>query len=694
MKKILSIMYVALLPLMMVAQGWPSSYGGVMLQGFYWDSFTDSKWTNLESQADELSEFFNLVWIPQSAYCTGYTSMGYDPLYWFSNYNSSFGTKAELLSMINTFNSKGIGTIADVVINHRKSSSDWVTFPNEMYKGVTYRLQSTDICKNDDGGATLDWATQNGKSLSDNYDTGEDWSGLRDLDHYSENVQTCVKAYLNMLLNDLGYAGFRYDMTRGYAASFTGMYNAYAVPTYSVGEYWDGNQSAVKSWIDGTKVNGVVQSAAFDFPFRYAVRDAANGSSWTNLMGSGKGLNQEANYRRYSVTFIENHDTQYRDASNPQDPISNNVEAANAYMLSMPGTPCVFLKHWQAYQESIKQMIYARQLAGVTNTSATYTQASSSSSNYLVQRTSGSRGNLLAAMGSTAYTIPSTDVVVASGTNDRLALSKTTETAWASVPSGTRVDPFSVTLTAVSSSSSAQLVYTLDGSEPTATHGTVVASGAVVPINRSYTLKVGLLINGSVSGVITRHYTVINEDYETYEITVYLKDPTGAPYNWPQVTYYCWDSYDAQQCGNWPGQVVTDTQVVNGVKFYYKTFTITGAQYYLNFVFNQGGSTASSHQTVDVTNVRNTAFFEVTSTTNKYTVRDVTDIYLPYLDPQVLVGDVNGDNNVSIADVTALIDYLLGGNVTINAEAADVNGDTNVTIADVTALIDMLLSGN
>ena len=139
---------------------------------------------------------------------------------------------------------------------------------------------------------------------------------------------------------------------------------------------------------------------------------------------------------------------------------------------------------------------------------------------------------------------------------------------------------------------------------------------------------------------------------------------------------------------------MTDTKVVRGVKFYYKTFTITGAEYYLNFVFNQGGSTASSHQTVDVTNVRNTVFFEVTTTTNKYQVRDVTDIYLPYIDQDVLMGDVNGDNNVSIADVTALIDYLLGGNTSINLDAADVNYDTFITIADVTALIDKLLTSN
>ena len=238
MKKILTSL-VVVLPLLMLAQGWPEQYNGVMLQGFYWDSFSESQWTKLESQADELSEFFKLVWIPQSGYCGG-KSMGYDDLYWFNNYSSSFGNEAQLRSMINTFKDKGIGTIADVVINHRKTINNWVTFPIEVYKGRTYEMKSTDICRNDDGGATLEWANQNGKSLSANYDTGEDWSGMRDLDHKSDNVQTIVKAYLKFLLNDLGYVGFRYDMTKGYAASFTGMYNVDAAPEFSVGAVWDG----------------------------------------------------------------------------------------------------------------------------------------------------------------------------------------------------------------------------------------------------------------------------------------------------------------------------------------------------------------------------------------------------------------------------------------------------------------------
>ena len=59
-----------------------------------------------------------------------------------------------------------------------------------------------------------------------------------------------------------------------------------------------------------------------------------------------------------------------------------------------------------------------------------------------------------------------------------------------------------------------------------------------------------------------------------------------------------------------------------------------------------------------------------------------------------LRGDVNMDNNVSIADATALIDYLLSGDATgISLANADCNLDENVSIADVTALIDYLLSG-
>ena len=56
-------------------------------------------------------------------------------------------------------------------------------------------------------------------------------------------------------------------------------------------------------------------------------------------------------------------------------------------------------------------------------------------------------------------------------------------------------------------------------------------------------------------------------------------------------------------------------------------------------------------------------------------------------------GDVDGDGRVNIGDVTALINYLLSGNDSINPDAADTDTDGRVNISDVTALINMLLSG-
>ena len=388
-----------------VCEGWPAQYGGVMLQAFYWDSFDDSQWTELQAQADQFAGTFDLVWIPQSGNCGG-QSMGYDDLYWFDNYNSSFGNEQQLRQLITTFKSKGIKTIADVVINHRRNVSNWVDFPKETYKGVTYEMKSTDICANDDNGATKTWATQNGYTLSTNNDTGEGWDGMRDLDHKSENVQTIVKAYLDFLKNDLGYAGFRYDMVKGYSASFTGIYNAAAMPEFSVGECWDGT-AKIKSWIEGTKKDGQIQSAAFDFQFRYTVRNAMNNGNYSRLAQQNDGSwplvssNLDGGkYRRYAVTFVENHDTERR-SNAAQDPLVKDTLAANAYMMAMPGTPCVFLKHWLAYKQEIANMVAVRKAVGV-NSESVPTQVATNMNYYAVQVAGSGGKQLLCVVGSKA----------------------------------------------------------------------------------------------------------------------------------------------------------------------------------------------------------------------------------------------------------------------------------------------------
>ena len=64
-------------------------------------------------------------------------------------------------------------------------------------------------------------------------------------------------------------------------------------------------------------------------------------------------------------------------------------------------------------------------------------------------------------------------------------------------------------------------------------------------------------------------------------------------------------------------------------------------------------------------------------------------VYAAMPQEEALKGDVNGDGEVNIADVNAIIDMILTGNTQPNG---DVNGDTEVNIADVNAVIDIILN--
>lgn len=601
------------------SQGWASDYSGVMLQGFSWDSYNESQWKVLEKQANELKGYIDLVWLPQSGKCIETTQvMGYMPYYYF-NQNSSFGSEAELRSLITKFKAAGIGAIADVVINHRNTEG-WYTFPAETYKGVTYQMQSTDICKNDDGGETATQAAKNGVSLSQNNDEGTDFGGCRDIDHKSENVQKVIKAYLKYLKDDLGYTGFRYDMVKGFDGSHVADYNDATGVEYSVGEYWDGNDK-IESWINRTNK----KSAAFDFQFRYNVRDAVNGaangkvttsSDWSKL-NSNDNLMHDANYRRYAVTFVENHDTQKRSESEQNDPLRKDTIAANAYMLAMPGTPCIFQPHWNAYKSEIKEMIAARKYAGITNMS-NYANKQSKKTLY-VNEVTGTKHKLLVAVGNDAagYVGETGYTKILSGYHYAYFLSNDAETSWTSMPSGSYEEGFKTTLTAVSQTEGAKLVYTLDGSNPTS-KSTTVESGKEISINGTCTLKVGLLVNGEVRNITTHQYTI--EKFKAYKFMVYVN---ADAVKWSPLYCYTWKKAASVE---WPGEKMTETKTIGGKTWYYKEVSIDNATELVNVIFNNG---KDKPQTVDITGLTSTAYFEIeTSKEGKnYKVKDVTAEY-------------------------------------------------------------------
>ena len=547
------------------AQGWPENYSGVMLQGFYWDSFKETKWTTLEKQAAELGNYFSLVWLPQSGNCGDGKSMGYNPLYYW-NQNSSFGTEAELRSLIKTFKANGIGTIADVVVNHRGTMTNWVDFPAETYNGVTYQMLPTDICADDDGGETKNWASKNGYQLSANNDTGEGWSGMRDLDHKSANVQKCVKAYTKYLVDDLGYTGFRYDMVKGFSASYVADYNNHAGVQFSIGENF-GNVEEAKRWIDGAKYNGTRMSAAFDFQFHYTLAKAVKEKNWTYLNAKAYHLvSSGSEYNRYAVTFVENHDTQYRSPSETgSEAISSDIRACNAYLLAMPGTPCVFLKHWIDYKKDIKMMVEARKLAGITNTS-TYT-------------------NMRQERGLSAIAVR--------GEGNKILIAV--------------VGPDAATYT------------------PTAAFRKLCeGEGYVYYVNSSVDTSGWDAI---VKRIEAESVEEPEAPFEDRDVTIYVSTKLPAGWSSGSVNYWVWSNTDGSNlCSNknWPGDKVTQTKTVDGTEWFYRTYSVTKANHPINIVLSSGSGTP---QTVDFEDIETDRYLEVSAdkSGSKNIIKDVTE---------------------------------------------------------------------
>jgi len=651
MKKITSLL-MALLPLWVMAQsqGWPANYDGVMLQGFYWDSYTATKWNTLSSQADDLGQFFDLIWVPNSGSIDlGGTSrsMGYAPVYWLKH-NTIFGSESDLRSMIKTFKAHNTGMIMDLVINHKSGATTWVNFPQETVKGTntgkTYTVNwdltnYSQICSTDE-------CNNNGYKTTGAADTGEDFDGSRDLDHTNATTQSNVKTYMDFLLNELGYVGFRLDMTKGYAPKYTGIYNYATKPEYSVAEYWDGNADLLRAWLDGTKQNGQIQSGVFDYALKYRIKEAFGNNNWSAL--SDKGLCADPNYQRYAITFVDNHDTGQSDNADCQ---KENVMAANAFILTMPGTPCIFLTHYMVYGDEIRNCIKARRAAGITNQSSVTTQ-SESNSGYILA-TKGSKGSLYLQLGgATSNGTPSGYKLVQSGNNYKMFITSSID--WehvakdgttlgypvVSMPSGNYSS--SVTTTVAPSKSGTTLVYTTDGTNPTSSSNRLTSKQSFT-FSKSTTLKVGVLYNGVVENIETYLYNIGGS---TSSITIYIRSGAAdASYIWAWNTSNTATNYTG---GTWPGKKISTlpTTSRNGVNWYYLTCNATN----VSLLFNKGTGGYES-QTADITNITTDAYFI-------YPNEEYADLYNVYNNVTELYSGSNSDN--SAADHVYMLGHING----------------------------------
>ena len=74
---------------------------------------------------------------------------------------------------------------------------------------------------------------------------------------------------------------------------------------------------------------------------------------------------------------------------------------------------------------------------------------------------------------------------------------------------------------------------------------------------------------------------------------------------------------------------------------------------------------------------------------------DVAAAIADVVENTMLRGDVNGDGEVNIADVMALVDIIVGTGAEMDAALklrADVNRDSEILLSDVNCIIDLIIN--
>ena len=546
----------------------PSECEDVMLQAFYYDSYRDgapgdvvlhdsttlgnTKWSTLLNQSGEIGTYFDLVWLPPSGKSEGGT--GYHQTQ-YSNQNSDWGKQKDLLEFINRMHAANTKVVADIVINHAGCKSSWCDFyPQNFGEFGTFQPDASWICKTDEVNFNPEAGEWKGKAtgtddggynMQDNYASARDWA------HADPRVQEMMKAYLKWMKEEIGFDGWRYDYAQGFKGKYIDMYNNAAANYFSVVEFWNGDMNNIKSYLNDVNWN----TLAFDFSTKYSAIQGIADGDYFKCKGSGL---LGAGLSKFAVTFVDSHDTYFgcqggRDNNDEiggcgksmEDYNKDRVLGANAFILSMPGVPCVFYPHWAKYKDAIGKMVLARKAAGVHSESQVSDEAGNG---YYKATITGKHGSVRLLLGSNSgyNTTPAGYTLAYKGGNFAMYYTTTqTEVPILSItPSAIYKTPtYEVEMAAVALSGKPTIYYTTDGSDPK-TSATRQTYTAAFTISGTVTVKAYAILNNVESEVQEATYTY--QEPQQTPLTVKFLPPT----TWETVYLYAWGGANL---GAWPG---------------------------------------------------------------------------------------------------------------------------------------------
>lgn len=222
------------------------------------------------------------------------TESGYHGYFTKDYYSADphYGTKQDLIDLVDEAHNLGLKVILDVVPNHMAdyldpyaSSYTSPTYqPTAPFNNPSWFHQNGDITD-----WTNEWQVQNA-----------DLGGLDDIDHSNTDARAAIKNVYKMWVDDTGVDGVRVDAARSIDKDFLAEFQSYlGVPSF--GEIFVGDVDYVSEYQD-------YEWGVLDFPLFFQAREVfANDASFYNVKSI---LDQDYKYNNVNhlVTFIDNHD--------------------------------------------------------------------------------------------------------------------------------------------------------------------------------------------------------------------------------------------------------------------------------------------------------------------------------------------------------------------------------------------------
>ncbi|HEX8671565.1 MAG TPA: alpha-amylase family glycosyl hydrolase [Longimicrobium sp.] len=329
-----------------------------MMQAFHWDCpRVDGRegawWSYVREKVPDLARAgFTMLWLPpvHKAGNVGGASMGYDPYDYYDlgefdqkgGVETWFGSRDELLRLIETAHGHGLQLVADIVINHNNGADAQEASPVDgQLRWTRFQPKSGRFPRNFECFHP---------SVYESWDENT-FGQMPDLVHRNPYVFDQILQLARWLVEEIGFDGFRYDFVKGYGSwmitaiqEFRYQRGGSRFKPYGVGENWSSART-IKNWF--REVNAWTDNPvdAFDFPLRDMLKELCDRYGF-----SLRGFTTWETFSRHeaenAVTFVENHDLR-QDSSR----IHHDKLLAYGYVLTHEGYPCVFWKDY--YNEGL-----------------------------------------------------------------------------------------------------------------------------------------------------------------------------------------------------------------------------------------------------------------------------------------------------------------------------------------------------